>query len=380
MEASGPTPVGALRAEDVPDVTDALDAPGPFLTVVLTTEGDVENAAQRCEVRWKNLRDDVAADEAALSAVDALVSDAHHDGDALAVVANAHGMQIVEHAPDPPARDVARWAPLPALGPVLEWRQGRVPYLVVDIDRTGADLVVVVTRDRRADRRDEDEEHVEGREFPVRKPKPGGWSQRRYQQRAENTWKENASNVAEAIAKLVDEHGVELVLVDGDARALQLLDEAMPEAVRQRVRHVKHARAADGGVDEVSPEIRRQVASAVAERTVGMLRKFEEELGQADRAANGPSETLSALARAQVDVLLVHDDLRDDRTAFFGPEPLEVAATAAELRDLGIEDVQEGRLIDVLIRAAFGGGAGVRMVPHARPLIDGVGAILRWRA
>jgi hypothetical protein len=45
---------------------------------------------------------------------------------------------------------------------------------------------------------------------------------------------------------------------------------------------------------------------------------------------------------------------------------------------MGVDDPQEGRLVDVLIRAAFGTGAGVRIVPAGGPGKDGVGAILRF--
>jgi hypothetical protein len=41
----------------------------------------------------------------------------------------------------------------------------------------------------------------------LRKSNPGGWSQRRYQQRAENLWEENAKAVADQVAGLVDEIG-----------------------------------------------------------------------------------------------------------------------------------------------------------------------------
>ena len=35
-------------------------------------------------------------------------------------------------------------------------------------------------------------------------------------------------------------------------------------------------------------------------------------------------------------------------------------------------------LADALIRGAWATGAAVRVVPHAGPVTDGVGAILRW--
>lgn len=80
----------------------------------------------------------------------------------------------------------------------------------------------------------------------------------------------------------------------------------------------------------------------------------------------------------QVEVLLLHDDPEDGRMAWFGPEPVHVATSPEDLRAMGVDDPQRGRLGDVLVRAALGTGAGVRILPDAQDLTDGVGAVLRW--
>jgi peptide subunit release factor 1 (eRF1) len=119
------------------------------------------------------------------------------------------------------------------------------------------------------------------------------------------------------------------------------------------------------------------VKSAVAEDTVALLRKFKEESGQGDRAADGVARTLEALAASQVDTLLLGDDVDDPRTAWFGRLPNVVGADEAAVKALGEDNPQEARVADVCIRSAWGTGAGVRIVPrHAVP--EGVGAILRF--
>src|SRR4051812_42904612 len=179
MDHTGVTPAVAISA---PDLADVLLARGPFLTAYLTTEPGVENAAQRSQLRWKDLRRELAeqgADDGALAAVDPLVVDAHHEGACLAVVATPDGVMHAEHEPEPPVRDVGRWAPLPAVGPMLEWRQSELTYVAVLVDRTGGDLFLF-----RADAPDQHEE-VRGGEYPIHRARSGGWSHRRYQQRAE---------------------------------------------------------------------------------------------------------------------------------------------------------------------------------------------------
>src|SRR3954471_13155726 len=76
MDHTGVTPPVALSA---PDLAELVLGAGPFLTVYLATEASIENAAQRSELRWKDLRRDLegrGADETALTAVDPLVADA----------------------------------------------------------------------------------------------------------------------------------------------------------------------------------------------------------------------------------------------------------------------------------------------------------------
>jgi peptide subunit release factor 1 (eRF1) len=147
--------------------------------------------------------------------------------------------------------------------------------------------------------------------------------------------------------------------------------------VLERVQQIDGSRAADGGADALADEAVRCVATAVASDTVALLEKFKEERGQGDRAADGPVRVLEALAAAQVDTLLIADDPDDSRTAWFGDLPNALSHESSTVKDMGVDSPQEGRLVDVCIRAAWGTGAAVRVVPsHA--LRDGVGAILRF--
>jgi hypothetical protein len=308
---------------------------------------------------------DAGVPESVLDAVEAWVPDAHKEGQTLAVVATeADGAHVVDFFPEPPATDTFRWAPLPWAGPILEHRQAGVPHVAVAVDRTGADIVLF-----RPGRDDVTEEVRGDPGDPVTKSNPGGWSQRRYQQRAENTWQENAEDVAEELVRLVQRSSARLVVVTGDVRAVQMLREALPREVDELVHVV------DGNVDD---ELVRLVDTVVARDTVVLLEKFKEERGQSDRAADGVQATVTALNQSQVDVLLVHADPTDERTAWFGTDPIPVSLDPSDLKDLGIDSPTEGALVDVLLRAAAGTGAGVRMIPNTPTVTDTVGAILRW--
>jgi hypothetical protein len=372
METSGVTPeVGVETAE----LAELAGGHGPFLSVYLTTDAAVENAAQRNEVRWRDMRDTLAADGApddVLAVVDPLVGDAHHEGEGLGVIVRADGAVHVEHHWRPPAADRAQWAPLPSLVPLLAWRQSAPAHVVVAADRTGADIVAV--RREGPDLRRE----AGGDDFPLRKVQGGGWSQRRYQERAENTWADNAEDVARQVATLAERVGARLIVVAGDVRAVTLLRQALPAELVDRLHEAGGGRSADGSGDTLAAEVAELVEQAVAADTEALLAKFREELGQADRAVDGVAGTVRALAASQVEVLLVHDDPDGSGTAWFGEDPTVVATSPEDLRSMGADTTAEGPAADVAVRAALSTGAAIRVVPSDAAPAEGLGAILRW--
>ncbi len=265
--------------------------------------------------------------------------------------------------------------PIPRLGPLLVFARDNPAYVVALLDRRGADIVSVVDRSLA-------EEHVvDGDDGdPLTKSAPGGWSQRRYQQRAENTWERNAAEVAEELADAARQVGAAVVIVAGEERMARLLDDHLPAEIAARcVRAESGGRAIDGSVDELRVEVERLVATVVATHMADTLRHFVELRDRGAIVADGPGATFEALRAAMVDTLLVHDEPDDDRRAWFDlSSPTLVAGEAATLRDLGFEPL-EGRMVDVLVWAALGTGAQVEMIPGRGPRVpaEGVGAFLR---
>jgi hypothetical protein len=260
---------------------------------------------------------------------------------------------------------------LPSLAPELERRQEAVPYVVVLADRQGADLVAV--------HHGGPDVHLEvdGAEEARPKVHAGGWSERRYQQRAEGAWAQNAAEVAGQVARLVSAVDARFVAVAGDVRAVQLLRDELPDEVAGLIAEVGGSRAADGTPGADPADVERLRAEVVARDTADLLGKLAEEVGQHDRGRAGAADTIDALRAAQVLSLLVHDDEEDDRTAWFGTDPLMVGRRRSELDGLA-DEPREGRLVDALIRSALAGGAGVRVLPSGTDVPDGVAAILRW--
>jgi Bacterial archaeo-eukaryotic release factor family 2 len=361
-----------------------FQASGPFLSLYLTTSGDVENAGPRIELRWKNARTellDQGVPETLLEAIDPLVEGSQTAGATLAVIASVDGILWSGNLPAPPPREVlASWAPLPSVVPLLAHLQSLVPHVAVLASRAAAEVVA-----RTAELDGEDQQiAVEGDRRPhLSRTKPGGWSQPRYQHRSEVLWERNAADVAIVLAEVVDHVRPRFVAVAGDVRAVQFLRDKSPKRVRELMQVV-------GGelpsVEAVLEEAARLAAATVERDTGELLDRFEQERAQHDLAADGPAATFEALARSQVDVLLVSDRLDDERTAWFGETGQLVALDRDTLLASGEITPAEGRLVDVAVRAALLSGATVRVLEAPDPgqpedprrPSEGLGALLRF--
>jgi hypothetical protein len=372
METSEQLTHGAI---DAPDLATLVGGAGPFLSLYLNTERAVENAGSLAQQRWKTARRDLegrGVPAVLLDEIQRLVPEAHLEGECLAVIGGAERILHVEHGPAVGPQDEAMWSPIPRVLPIVRWRQSEPPYVVVLIDRTGADLFGI----RRGSR--ELHAEVEGEHDELRKVGPGGWSQRRYQQRAEDSWEQNAEQVAEAVERLVVQVQPAFVAVAGDVRAVGLLRESLSKQVDELVHVVEGERPWEGKGDPIPEEVHELVVRHVREGTRAVLARFEEERGQHDKAVEGVEATTRALAMAQVAVLLCADEGVDERTLWFGHDPVHLASDRQDLEALGVEAPEEEPARDVLTRAALGTGAGIRVVDDGGELDEGVGALLRW--
>jgi len=260
--------------------------------------------------------------------------------------------------------------------PLLSWLQGRPPYVVVVTDRTGADL----TRYARG--------AVEGRTTVVEGPDdeiernaPGGWSQPRYQRRAEDSWQHNAARVAQAAVDALGQVGARLLIVAGDVRAVQLFCDHLPSGAKRdvTVRQVNGGRSPDGSEPSRRAAIERIVAGYAEEQTAALLERFAEALPPSGYAVEGAQATLRALADSRVATLIVAPRPNDDRVAWFGAEPTELGASTPPGAQNG--DLRIGPLADVAVRAALLTDADVRIVDGgaARRPAEGIGALCRYR-
>jgi hypothetical protein len=357
-----------------PNPTVWFNAEGPFVSCWLPALSANEDPANRLRLEWRHAQDLIPdAPDAAVSAIDDLLGSerAHQDDSSLLLFADAAGSIAGVHLPDQPDSSRAWLDSLPRLGPVLSARQQMVPHLVVVADRAGADIEVV-------DHGEADSETVDGETLHIARSHPGGWSQRRYQQRAENTWERNAKGVADEVDALREQIHARLVVVVGDPRAVGFLIEHASERLKGVLHHIEGAGRSDQHpFAEVADDVHRLEASIVATDRVSVLERFAA-AGQTEGVADGPERTLTMLSQGRVGELLVHDDPDDDRRAMFDRTSRQVALDGEPLRELGL-DPEEGRLIDVALWAAHATGAAIHFVPRSGPKAPtgSLGGILR---
>ncbi|ABW12502.1 conserved hypothetical protein [Parafrankia sp. EAN1pec] len=359
-------PVGA-------EIGRLLATVGPFVTLCLGVSGEVDDVVAERELRWRGLRGQLAvdgADGATLGAVDEAVASVGPDNAALAVFAADGRVAWLQRLRR--INDRAVWGPLPCVLPLLAYEQSTVSCVVVLTDRTGADLRVNVDGLRFAG-------EVVGTDDVIERNAPGGWSQLRYQHRAEDSWDHNAAQVADAVTGLAERVDAALVVLAGDVRAVQLLRKHLPARVVPLVRQLEHGgRHPSRGDRQHARQVRDLVEAEAHVRTADLLARFAVDHAHG-RAVDGVVATLDALVRSQARTLLVVDDPCDERIAWFGPEPADVTADPSMLADrVGAPTV--GRLADVAVRAAWGTGAAIRALSAGLPdgPSDGLGALLRY--
>ncbi|SDG52791.1 baeRF2 domain-containing protein [Klenkia brasiliensis] len=362
---------------DLSALTPVLTAAGPFTTVLLDVTHTDESARTELELRVRAATEQLADLAPPAGVVDAvrerlLADDGSHTGRAL--VAAGDGSVVVDvPLTGAPVSDVVDLAPLPDLLPVLRQLPGRVPHVVVVVDRLGADVVVAGgTGGDRA------EESVDGDAQYVHKVKTGGIGDLSVQHSTEDVWRANAKDVAERVGQVAERTGARFVLVAGDPRARPLVVDQLPVGVRDLVVTTDEG-GRGAGADRSGVE--RRAAELVAEHEARQAAAVREQLDAAGAhglAVQGVGPVVDALRKGQVETLVLSDDPGDDELVT-GADPTAIGATAEELRGLGVADGVTSPADRVLLRAALATDADVVVLPAAAmPAGVDVGAVLRY--
>ncbi|MET7707449.1 Vms1/Ankzf1 family peptidyl-tRNA hydrolase [Micromonospora sp. NPDC005413] len=353
------------------------DRPGPWCSVYLDASADTEDAHAALDLRWRALQrrlTEQGADEASVAALDRVIRG--HDpmvGDYGLAVFASHGRVVLsEYLSAPPLSDLASYAPLPHVMPLLAQRGEQVAWVRVLADRTGADAIAIsaggVPRKAHV---------VGGSTFPVRRVQPGGWSQDIYQKAAMEAWHHNAGDVTAATVELAEKVGAEVVVVAGDVRATGMIAAQMPERWQDVMVRTDAGSRAAGADQTLLDDLTVQTIAEVADqRIAAALDRF----GVQEDVGGGLDAVVSALQRNQVDTMIIVDDPSANGELWIGPEPTAIAVDPGQLAAMSVADPQRVRADAALVRALVGTDAALTVLgPDEAPeLADGVGAVLRY--
>lgn len=350
---------------------------GPFASVHLDASHDTEDAAKVTELRWRAIRDQLAAQDApdpTLGALDEALDQPPPAGRAgRLLVAAGNEVLVDEYLPAPPAQPMARVSPLPYLLPLADWNQRGVPHVVVTVDRTGADLRAV---DGDGTTRDED---VSGRDHPVHKVRSGGMSHLNMQQHTDETVRRNLADVAQEAVRLVRDVDARLLVLAGDAGPRAQLRDELPESCQRIAVEIEHSRPPGTGEDVIEDELAELLTERRRAERDEVLERFRTATGHG-LAVQGLAATTAALRDANVEVLLIDARAAADATVYTGTEPNMVAVDRDELHRVGVSERLHVPADEALPAAALAVGADILATSGDEPpleLKNGVGALLR---
>jgi len=362
--------------------------PGPFATVYFDGSRTTEQGQHEVELRWRRLRSELqraGAEETVLTAMDGAVnSDVSAGGrHGHLVVADADGVLLLDETTDePPLREYAAWSRLPHLMPFLARRSEVVPHVVVLADRAGANIYVNTGNSEAKLNRERPESLSGPDQQPIHKTGRDTWSERHFQNRVDNSWAENAADVAESVSQHVKEVAAQLVLVAGDVRARTLVLEAVAERVPPAVEITETAaggRADGAALEPIEQAVHDAILRIRWRHRRAVLERLRQGVGRGDYAVAGIEPVLQALRNGQVETLVISDDPSSTERAWIGNEPLQLARDREQLSQYGVSEPVSDRLDAALVRAVAGSAADLLITPNAHAYLDGgIGATLRY--
>lgn len=304
----------------------------------------------------------------------------------------------------PVEQEIVSFGPVPDVIPLLKHKPEGLSYLVVETGRDGGEVRFYRAGEEEA----VSEDNVKGRNgrYSLHKAKSGGWRQSHNQNRAEEFWKQNQSELATTIDDLVRKRHPRLLVVAGDSRATQLLiDQLSPES--QAIVSVEQTNTrADGASDEALVEhVNNELERVMDEEAAEAVDKLAIHKGRGDNTVEfSVGAIVMALASAQVDTLILDTSKLGGKTLLaldaepwiaaapedtlnanvLGDVPAPVAMVRAALltdaKVLFIEPVDPGDELDDDSDA--GTADGHDQAEDEAPVLPdggGVGALLRWR-
>jgi peptide subunit release factor 1 (eRF1) len=213
----------------------------------------------------------------------------------------------------------------------------------------------------------------------TRRNSKGGWSQARYQRRADNFHMHHVKEVVDTLDKIVREESIDHIVVAGAEVAMPILRDQLPQRLADKIVEIGAHEDGESGsfVERTLAALREKDAETDVEKVQELMDAWQSGgLGVA-----GPEATLSALQLGQVDELVITGS----------PETLKPVQNMLDAAPGGVQvdtshpggSADEGRLklSGELVTRAQQTAAHITFIEDASLLagVGGVGALLRFR-
>lgn len=364
------------------------DSAGPFASLSLDVSRRDPSSQHELQLRWQQHERDLAAQGAPPRVLQALGSTAlaptGRGGEVgrLVIIAGQDGdgdaprTMLDMLLPNPPFREEAVWGPAPHLLPAVRALDAFTPYVLVKVDRAGADIEVHSLPDGPVQ-----PVEVQGDHDVLHKVPGGGWSHLRYQHRAEDSWERNATKVATALDDVVRRHAPSVVLIAGDEWAASALLDHGSGSLRERAVRLPTGGRAEGiSTDEMFQAVQAALAEHRRKERAEIIDRYSRAEGRQEAAVQGFGAVVDALRRAQVEELLLRDDPSSTLTLWVGRSPLHLATDPDELATMGAQHIGRTRADSAFVWALLAARAGITLLADEDDLkiTDGIAAVLRW--
>lgn len=366
------------------------ESDGPVASVHLDTTRDTTDASKKIDLRWRHLREELAAlgtDEATLDVIEEAVGQGSsrsfgNHGQALYA---SEGRLLGAHTlAEPPSQDRASFLPVPDALPLTIDRGRRLPYVLVALDRVKAKVFAYPSHPAgqpvlEQEARGENLQNIDGqgRIYPGQRGDAGG--RRADTGTAQDIWRENTAAVADMVRDAVRKVDAAVIIVGGDDEAIAYLRDNL--GPRQLSIPIKVVAGGRGGADaeerlhETAEECLRELVLEEHDQT---LSEYKRKLAH-DQAVQGRAPLLPMLSEARVETLLLGAD-REDEPELWGSHNSPVLVDSSPK---GLDDPEAGFKAPasaLMLRAAVMSHAGfTELLDHGAPSSE-VGATLRFPA
>jgi hypothetical protein len=370
-------------------LTEQLPSDEVLATVVMDASRDTESGDRTVAARWSELRrsldsQGLSKEMAAVLEEQALQPTRASGSHGRLIVAGESGILMDRLLLFAPRKDEAVLSIGPDVFALAREADDTVRYLLAEIDRTGVDVTLYDSTSG-AVGGEPHRESVDGEHDVLNKIRGGGLSHRRIESRVEDSWERNAETVASELDRIVLERRPDLLVVTGDVRAVALVQGALGAPAREITEHVPGGARNNGVNGAFETRVDEVLEAFRVRRRGGTIDRFRQELGRNAMAVTGTNRVLDALRKAQVEELLISDEVAGpvsslaDVKVWVGDKPLELSMHRDEIRQLSSGDARARRADLALGTAAAVQDAGITIVYHDDDVLtDGIGALLRW--